>query len=408
MLIDDQDIFALDWVHSDRYKFSYGTSFGKDYFSEDSDLYKRVKFLFGRFQAMSTRENSGVCILKKQFDYDNAALVVDPIFLIESSKWRRLAEQSDKNAIVNYAGAYILDIDNNKTDIIRHIANLENIDRLILCPDALKPYVVDQYVDICAARDYKVEDWLSFIDNSEMFFTDSFHGMCFAIILHKDFYVIFHKNSIRGYARFYDMLSWLGLEDRFIDADSNFSINEFIYKPIDYAKVDAIINQRVDFSKRWLHNSLREGMNFTSDFNAYDILMDKAYNNQALVRSLKYYIISQYLKNLIGVGEEHTVVCFGSGIWFSCYISRLLEYFEIKYVVDNDRTKWGYELYPGIKCVSPDKIKNLINPYVIIMIENKDICNKISEQLNTMGIYEHIDYSSLITHLNNLLGAVHD
>ncbi|MDE5987545.1 MAG: polysaccharide pyruvyl transferase family protein, partial [Prevotella sp.] len=51
---------------------------------------------------------------------------------------------------------------------------------------------------------------------SDIFITDSFHGCVFAILFHKDFYIM--ENSIGGNSRIKSLLEILGLEHRLVNS----------------------------------------------------------------------------------------------------------------------------------------------------------------------------------------------
>lgn len=52
--------------------------------------------------------------------------------------------------------------------------------------------------------------------------TDSFHGVCFAIIFNKPFAVYINKD--RGASRFYSLLKLLHLEERIIDSEEKLEV----------------------------------------------------------------------------------------------------------------------------------------------------------------------------------------
>ena len=72
----------------------------------------------------------------------------------------------------------------------------------------------------------------------------------------------------------------------------------------------------------------------------------------------------------------------------------------MKYVCDNNKEKWGYEVEPGIICISPEEILKLNNPFVIIMIESVQGGFQIASQLLDMGISQFDVYSNWLTYLD--------
>ena len=99
----------------------------------------------------------------------------------------------------------------------------------------------------------KNELWMANIANSSFVVTDSFHGLCFAIIFNKPFIVLHNKN--RGNARFESLLKMIGLEERLVPADAPAEkIIELATKPIDYNLVNAVLNNEKQHSIRWFEN----------------------------------------------------------------------------------------------------------------------------------------------------------
>ena len=67
-------------------------------------------------------------------------------------------------------------------------------------------------------------DWLKCFAKSKFVITDSFHGMCFALIFNKPFIVI--ANYGRGIERFESLLDMCNLNDRLIDINN---LNDISY-----------------------------------------------------------------------------------------------------------------------------------------------------------------------------------
>lgn len=87
--------FLLDFAGEQNKKIAYATSFGNTkYFFPDNAI-PYAKSLFERFDAVSTRENNGVKVLKEKFDI-NATQVVDPVFLCDIKTWNELANNAKK------------------------------------------------------------------------------------------------------------------------------------------------------------------------------------------------------------------------------------------------------------------------------------------------------------------------
>lgn len=77
-----------------------------------------------------------------------------------------------------------------------------------------------------------------------------------------------------------------------------------------------------------------------------------------------------------------TVVAFGTGKFFADTHERLFRMVDVKFVCDNDPSKWGKEFF-GKKCISPEEMAGIENVFVIIVLGN---CREVMEQLKDRGI----------------------
>ncbi|MCI8666607.1 MAG: radical SAM protein [Dorea sp.] len=82
---------------------------------------------------------------------------------------------------------------------------------------------------------------------------------------------------------------------------------------------------------------------------------------------------------------------YGIGKQFKKNIKYLDSSFFIEYFTDSDPTKWGLEpLKDGRKCIEPEKLKDYGIEYVIISIENREICASIKKRLDSLGLVSYI------------------
>lgn len=86
-----------------------------------------------------------------------------------------------------------------------------------------------------------------------------------------------------------------------------------------------------------------------------------------------------------GTIDKMTVVLWGAGYCFEKNIAKIKQWITPSYVCDNDEKKWGTRI-EGIECVSPDSIKKINNPFVVIMVQNATTSLQIVNQLIEMEI----------------------
>lgn len=86
------------------------------------------------------------------------------------------------------------------------------------------------------------------------------------------------------------------------------------------------------------------------------------------------------------------IVCWGTGVSFRRNINAIKKAYDLKYVCDNDSTKWNTFVHEGIKCISPDELKKMKNVFIIVSVDSVSANYKIVHQLMDMGItkFDHV------------------
>ena len=236
-------IYQLDFAAPTAKKISCAASFGQDYFEGPPYSIARIKYYLQKFDHISVREDSGIDICRDVFDVD-ATHILDPVFYLEPSDYDTLIKKS-KIKDQNFIASYILDSSKGKDIFINSCKQYLNINKSIVLQNA----------QIVKYPEYSVEDWLYAIKNCNFFITDSFHGVCFALIFNKPFFCI--TNIERGSARFSSLINTFKINKFFRDT-SNLDIS--IIKDIDYIYEFDIINKIIDKEKhksiKWLSNAI--------------------------------------------------------------------------------------------------------------------------------------------------------
>lgn len=235
--------FFLDFVSYGKKKISYAASFGSDEWKGDSKDNEIIKNLLSDFSAISVREESGVNICASFFD-KKTECVLDPTFLLTKEDYDRLLSNPDKFYKSKLLATYILDPSPEKNQFINIISKEKGLTIETLFLKSRKGLF----------HIYKsMENWLLKIRNAEYVVVDSFHGMVFCIIFHKQFVVIANKQ--RGNTRFENVLSKLGLEKRLVNELTEKS-REILYSTIDYDKVNKLLVEEKKKSFDYLTKAL--------------------------------------------------------------------------------------------------------------------------------------------------------
>lgn len=247
--------YFFDFVNSSKQKISYATSFGYNSSNAPESCFSEINYYLERFDGISIRENNGLDILKNDFNIDFATQVLDPVFLIPECFDELIA-----NSLVEKDGefifAYILDLDEEKMKILKHVSEKLN-QKLILLTD-INPSIAnikEKYNNINIIEG-RIEDWLFYIKNSSFVITDSFHSVCFSIIYKKQFICI--KNPGRGVERFVSLLKKFNLTEKMIANFNDLYENEKLFIPINYIAVQEMLEKEKENSSNWLLNKLKE------------------------------------------------------------------------------------------------------------------------------------------------------
>ena len=268
---DSQSYMNLRWVNATKKKFAYAASFG--YENYDGTEYERAELAnyLQKFDAFSVRELSGIELVKKNFNID-AIQVLDPVFLCPPEKYNNLIQDVDvKTKKSQYLFAYIMDIDADKNRILKKGAEILNLSVLATVDydnkDTIPGWTIDTVYNLSH------EEWLAYIKNASFIVTDSFHGMCFALIFQKQFIAV--VNSKRGSTRFETMMKLLGLDKNIVyDLDEiPAALNQKIY--IDYNRINQLLQSKKKESIEFLKKILQTKKKTNDALSDFDILYSK-------------------------------------------------------------------------------------------------------------------------------------
>lgn len=227
-------------------RIAYAASFGTEDWEYPADVTAECKRWIQKFDVVSVRESSGTRLCATYYDV-KAKHVLDPTMLLSSDDYMSLVKRADVPESKGNLFCYILDTSKEKTNVVRHIES-----SLRLKPFFMNADCGSSADDLEQRIQPPVETWLRAFNDSEFVVTDSFHACVFSILFHKQFVVI--GNPSRGLARIHSLLSIFGLEDRLVSAQS---LNIETLPPIDYAKVDVVLNQWRKESMNFLTSNLK-------------------------------------------------------------------------------------------------------------------------------------------------------
>ena len=241
----------LNWVDDRHKKICYATSFGTDKILGTLEESINFKNSLSRFSAISIREASGAELVKNNFKIE-ATQVLDPVFLCNKNHYIELCKNVQVKGRKIFA--YVLDPSKEKENALLFLSEKRKQELDVFVDRWMNQEFLDKCWAITCNVNKKNEEWLKALIESEFVFTDSFHGMCMAIIFGKQFIVI--NNKKRGATRFNSLLDILDLKNRLYNTIEEFIENYSDEDKIDYNRVNKLLEVEKNKGMSWLTNAL--------------------------------------------------------------------------------------------------------------------------------------------------------
>lgn len=244
----------LDFVRGDKRKIAVSSSFGIDKEERPADMVRKAAYYLRSFDAVSVREKSGQELLRRHYGVEGAR-IPDPVFLCGTECYDELMSDTEVPQHP-YLLSYVLE----PNDKIRHLIETIAAERGLEVIN-----MVDAQGDFETlrarfgglgniARGVSPEQWLTYIRHCAYFVTDSFHGICFAHLYHKDFVCIAPPG--RGHTRFTSLLGQTGLTRCLLPPDYTEEQHKKATEPIDWGDVQTKLDVSCEQGKAWLHLAL--------------------------------------------------------------------------------------------------------------------------------------------------------
>lgn len=224
-------------VSADK-KIVYAGSMGRVGSSTSDDDY--VKRMMSNFDIISVRESDLQVYLRRLAI--ESELVIDPVFLLKKEQWCDIKMSS--HIRYHYILFYNLLNNNESESFAKKLGTLKNLP------------VIELNKRIIPRKGYKrrasVEEFIQLINDADVIVSNSFHGVAFSLIFHKEFYAIGMGERSN---RVISLLECAGLVDRYLQ--ENVDIANFkLLKDIDYQEVDDRLNKYLESSRTYLKNSI--------------------------------------------------------------------------------------------------------------------------------------------------------
>lgn len=221
-----------------KHRFSYAPSMGN--VIDDEQTRNHCKEYLHNFEYISVREKT----LKNKLEdwgYKNITITVDPTMLLSIQSWHMLASQRIINE--EYIVCYNLEQSRVCSEMAERIGEEHKLRVIQLTGQVSKVSSRDCF-DTAGPFEF-----LSLISHASYVVTSSFHGCVFSIIFNKQF--CFHSDVETE--RISSLLDSCNLNDRFITIPDTSAM----YKPINYEKVNNLIEEKITASKQYIANCLK-------------------------------------------------------------------------------------------------------------------------------------------------------
>lgn len=226
-------------------KMSYGSSFGN---ASLPDAQKNaVRALLQSFDALSVREETGKQILEELGL--ESTIVSDPTLLFDGEFWSKKC--TAQRLGYPYILLYQVKFDVNVYRTAKAFSEKLGYKLIILSMNREDKRKYGQSIVMTPS----VEEWISYIKNAKLVYTDSFHATVFSILLHTAF-VVNSASRKNMSSRISNLLRIVGLAELEM---TDYNVEDGLRKvsqKIEWDKVDSKAEEFRTISQEWLIKSI--------------------------------------------------------------------------------------------------------------------------------------------------------
>lgn len=240
--------YMLDFAPEGKKRVAYASSFGVSKIEATQQWFYQKHL--PRFTAIGVREKNAVELVENLAGC-NATWVLDPTLLLGKDTWGCVASYE-----THIAEPYLLLYELTPCPYILNLAYVMSREKGLkivrICKSAA---VQDRDSSVVNIIDAGPAEFVGLFANADMVITNSFHGTAFSVNFNKEFYTITPKRKHNN-SRQRSLLELFELQKRLIAEDTDF--NEVSRSPIDYNKVNAVLNQEREKSLCFLKTAIDE------------------------------------------------------------------------------------------------------------------------------------------------------
>lgn len=197
-----------------------------------------LKKYSNNFKHISLRNIYRINHVKDVINRADAVITIDPTLLLDETDYLSITKNI---RLKNYVLVY--NCQENRPEMVAQAIEFAKLHKLkVKVINCYRKNCTNQISDI--PTPVSVEAFLGLIKNCNYFFTNSYHGICFATIFKKNFFAFAREGNNE---KILTILEIIGLKDRLIQ-----SISEASTEDIDYEQVYSKIEPLKQFSQNWL------------------------------------------------------------------------------------------------------------------------------------------------------------
>ncbi len=227
-------------------KYAYAASFGKD--SVDDDRLDETSRLLQGFDRISVREKNSRELAEK-LSGKNVSVLPDPSLLLTADKWAKIEIPPPEK---NYVLVYLREESDVVTAYAEKLAAQKGLQVVVIVRSRL---IGEKEKKILDPR-----EWLGYVRHADCVLTNSFHGVCFAMIFEKQFKafpLVTDDWRMRSNTRLDSILELLGLQDA-ISRESGEEAPEATLPEIKYDNVNRILEGEREAALKFIHETVED------------------------------------------------------------------------------------------------------------------------------------------------------
>lgn len=230
---DFSEAFFLGWT--DVKKVAYAPSLGGRHLKLGSN-FEQIRKWVNDFSFLSVREELGKQCLEEVTDKD-VTKVLDPTLVIDENEWNRIVGEPliEEDYIFYYSWAYCED---STSKIVSDTAKRLGLPVYVI--DPRKWFYRDpNKLGFTLFESSGPYAFLNLMKYAKMCYVESFHGMVFAYIFRKNYWLLdTHENIAELDSRLKEFVSFLGADDRVLTKYNVCEVNQ--EKPVEYGENETL------------------------------------------------------------------------------------------------------------------------------------------------------------------------